>query len=52
MKLSIERWVWTPRSGLRVHYFGQPSVRSDWRTLPAFLKAIKEGREHAVEIKL
>lgn len=49
---SIKRWVWTPSKGLMVEFTdGAPPRRSDWGSLVAFLRAVKEGREHATEVE-
>lgn len=47
----IKEWTWSKEHGLRVHFVdGATPRRSDWKTLKAFLKAVKEGREHAHEV--
>jgi hypothetical protein len=45
---SVRYWSWTARKGLVCHYRNGFNCKSDWGTLPAFLKAVKERRETAI----
>jgi hypothetical protein len=47
--VSVKQWVWTPRKGLWVEYLNGLRCKSDYK-LPEFLRALREGREHASEM--
>ena len=49
---SVKEWVWTRRGGLVVAYKDGLVCKSAWGTLPAFLKAVRERREAAVEVTI
>lgn len=50
--ISVKKWYWRKGKGLWVEYNSGEKVRSEYPTLPEFLLALKEGREHAVEIPI
>ena len=47
----IAEWTWTKAGGLRVRYNDGLEAPSDWGSLREFLKAIREKREFAREVK-
>jgi hypothetical protein len=48
--VSVARWYWSRGRGLRVVYRDGTDLRSAWGTLPAFLRAVRERRESAIEV--
>ena len=45
---SIRRWVWSRNGGLKVEYLDGLTLKSDWGSLPEFLRAVRDGREVGV----
>jgi len=45
---GVHHWEWTKRKGLICHTRNGLTWKSEWGTLPAFLKAVRERRETAI----